>query len=96
MSEQTLALNEDAGYRFAQSITDDVVRNLVLLGIAKARMRFIRQAEQTDSAWRTGLPAAPFDMLFYAKLLASVFERPEVIRSVLAGKTVEQAAGWDI
>ena len=95
MSNQPLILNEDAAYRFAQSITDDVVRNLVQLGIAKARMRFIRPTKQTEHAWRLGLPTEPFDMLFYATVLASVFERPQVIRSVLAGKSLEEAAGWD-
>ena len=95
MSDQALAVNEDAAYQFAQSVRDDVVRNMVLLAIAKARMRFIRPVQQAEHAWRAGLPATTFDMLFYATVLASVFEQPEVIRSILAGKSVEEAAGWD-
>lgn len=96
MSGDPLVVNEEASYQLAQGHPDAVVRNLVLLGLAKARMRFIRGAAQSESEWRRGAPSGTFDMLFYAQLLVAVFERTELIRALLDGQTLEEAAGWNL
>lgn len=96
MSDDPLIVNEEASYQLAQSLSDAVVRNLVLLGLAKARMRFIRASGQSESEWRRGAPSGTFDMLFYTQLLISLFERTELIRGLLDGQSIEQAAGWNL
>ena len=96
MSGDPQVVNEEASYQLAQGQSDAVVRNLVLLGLAKARMRFIRGAAQSEGEWRRGAPSGTFDMLFYAQLLVSMFERTELIRALLDGQTLEEAAGWNV
>jgi hypothetical protein len=96
MSGDPQIVNEQASYQLAQAQPDAVVRNLVLLGLAKARMRFIRGAGQSEGEWRRGAPSVTFDMLFYAQLLVAMFERTELIRALLDGQTLEEAAGWNV
>ena len=66
--DDDVLINEDAAHKFAQSIADSTTRNLVVFGIAEARMRAIQRAGQDEAEWRASLPKKPFDMAFFAKV----------------------------
>ena len=91
-----MPVNESSAATFAKDIADDATRNLVLLGIAVARSRFVKPSGQGDREWHEGLPRSDFDLHFFAKVLATMFTRREVIESILSGKSVEEATGWDL
>lgn len=90
------AFNDRAAFEHVQRIADPVVRNLVGLGLAKARMAFVRVVGQTPAEWRPTLPGADFDLLFYVRLLESMCSETDIIRGVLDGKTLAEASGWDV
>jgi len=89
-------INEELAATIIDSVQDPVVQNLLRLGIAAARMGFVRWEGQSMQDWEQGLPAAPFDMEFFARALARAFAHPDVIRRILDGETIAQASGWDL
>lgn len=96
MNDSKSPARDEGAYRVAQDVSDEVVRNLILLGIASARMRFVRPKDMSVVEWSQRLPAAEFDMEFFARILAAMFERPEIIRAILDGKSLQEATGWDV
>ena len=78
------------------AVENPATRTLLRMAIAQARMQFMRSAEQTEEDWERQLPIAPFDMHFFAKVLAKVFEREDVLRKILDGQPLEEATGWNI
>lgn len=91
-----LPINEAEVQGIVDGITDPIVRNLVTLGIAEMRQRFGRPVGETEGEWLARLPAAPVDMRFYAEVLRSLFRDTELIRAILAGKSIAAASGWDV
>jgi hypothetical protein len=91
-----MPVNESSAEAFASGIADGATRNLVLLGIAVARLRFVKSSEMGDLEWREGLPKGDFDLHFFATVLAAMFSRREVIEAILSGRSVEEATGWDL
>lgn len=91
-----IPFNEAGAERVVSNIDAPILKNAVQFSLAKARMRFIREAGEDEYAWRTQLPAAPFDMGFFASVLKEVFSRPEVVERILRGESIEQATGWDV
>lgn len=94
--DDAILINEAKAHAFAQSLPDTTTRNLVLFGIAEARMRAIRQSGQQESDWQIGLPRDPFDMEFYASVLAGMFSKRDILKGVLDGQDLAAASGWDI
>jgi hypothetical protein len=90
-----ILVNEAVAFSTAEQLADPVTRNLVLLAIAEARMRVIRRVGQNDDDWRAGLPEQPFDMQFFAHVLASMFAKADIIKAVLNGESLAEASGWD-
>ncbi len=82
----SIPLNEDRAGEFIRSIEDPVVRNLVGMAFANARLEMA-----------TGnLPTAPFDVHFFVRLVALTLRRREVVQAVLDGKSIAEATGWDV
>jgi hypothetical protein len=71
-------------------ITDPVVRHLVDMAIAAA---VVEVAQVGDDKV---LPAAPFDLVFFARVVATAFRRTDIVRKVLDGQTPAEASGWDM
>ena len=93
--EDAILINEDAAHRIVKSIPDDITRNLVMFAVGEVRMRAVRRTGQSEEEWRSGLPQQPFDMQFFATVVASMLSQTDVLRAVLDGKSLAQAAGWD-
>lgn len=77
-------------------IASPVTRNLVQMAVAAARMKFMRSMDQSEEDWENELPATPFDMGFFAKVVADAFKNETVVRSVVAGASIQNATGWDV
>ena len=91
-----ILLNESQASEIARAIDDPVVRNLVILGIAEARMHAVRRVQQSEADWRLSLPERPFDMKFFASVLVSVFNKRDIVQGVLNGQDLAQASDWDL
>ena len=89
-------INEDLAQRTVEAIDDPVVRNLVMLGIAHARMLLIQFEGQSNESWEAGLPAEPFDMDFLARTLVRTFGQGETVRKILDGDSLPVATAWDV
>jgi hypothetical protein len=75
-----LATHGPAALAHAQSITDPIVRGLVVRALAKSLGWMTSPATQ-------GRPfAAPIDLLFYTQIFETIFERTHVIESMASGK----------
>jgi hypothetical protein len=94
--DDQIMINELRASEIAQSIDDPVVRNLVMLGLAEARMHVVRTMQQTEEARKVTLPERPFDMQFFASVLVSMFGKRDVIQGVFNGQDLAQASGWDV
>jgi len=94
--KDSMLINEEKAHEIASAITDPVIRNLVIFGIAEARMRVVRRVGQGEAEWRSGLPEQPFDMVFFAAALRSLFGKTDILRGVLAGQNLAEASGWDV
>jgi hypothetical protein len=94
--DDTILINEAKAHKLADALSDPVARNLVLFGIAEARMRVIRRTGQGEAQWRESLPQKPFDMEFYANVLAGMFSKGEILKGVLEGRSLAEASGWDV
>lgn len=84
--EREIPINEDQAGDFIRSIEDPIVRNLVSMAFANARLEIA-----TGS-----VPDAPFDMAFFVRLVHMTVKRTDVVRHVLEGKTIAEATGWDL
>lgn len=89
MDDPFLGAHEDV-QRVVDAITDPVVRNLVNIAIAAA---LIEVAQEGDVKV---LPAAPFDLVFFAHVVGRAFLRTDIIRNVLDGQSPAEASGWDL
>lgn len=89
-----LLVNESEVEAVLSAAPTEIVRNLARMGVAVARMRYARRKDQTEAEWRAGLPAAPFDMRFYASVLVSLFSQTKTIENVLQGQSIADASGW--
>lgn len=87
---------EEGAEQVLSSVEDEVTKNLMKMGFAVARMRYIRWKDMTDAEWEARLPAAPFDMEFFASVLKDVFSEREVLERVLRGESIASATGWDV
>lgn len=90
-----ILLNESEASLATDSIPDPVTRNFVRFGLAEARSRALKVVPHDEIRWRAGLPAAPFDMLYFQSVLRSLFEQRDVVTALLAGSSLAAAAGWD-
>lgn len=90
-----LLVNENEASGATDRIADSVTRELVRFGLAEARMRVLKRVPHNESQWRGALPSAPFDMLFFQRVLQSVFEQRDIVSALLAGAPLSVAAGWD-
>jgi hypothetical protein len=96
MTDRLMVVNEGTAQDFVDSIQDQVVKNLVVMGVAEARMRLARRVGQTEKEWREALPSEPLDMHFFVRVLAAAFSERDVVQAVLDGKSLPEAAGWDV
>lgn len=76
--------------RVLAAIQDPVVRHLVDIAIAAAVVEVGRTGDDKV------MPAAPFDLVFFAHVVATAFRRTDIVRGVLDGQTPAQASGWDV
>lgn len=93
--DNAILINEDASFRQAQRIASDVTRNLVTLAVAEARTRVLRRTGEEEEAWRSRFPEEPFDMKFFVGVLESAFSQLDIVKAVVEGKGLPEAAGWE-
>jgi hypothetical protein len=87
---------EDAeAWAIIQRIADPVVRNLVQIAFAAARLRVTRRVGETESEWRSRLPAGGTDMVLFVEAVLDAFRDKGLVRALLDGRSIEEAAGWD-
>ena len=89
-------LREEEAERVIASIVDPVQERLVRVAVAEARRRFMRPTDMLELEWRKQLPAAPFDMEFFASIMKDLFSNRELIDRLLRGESIEAATGWDV
>ena len=94
--DDEILINEAKASETAKRIADPVTRNMVMFAIAEARMRAMRRVGQAESDWRAGLPETPFDMEFFASVVAELFAKTDIVRAVLNGESLAAASGWDV
>jgi hypothetical protein len=94
MPDDAILINELAANELLKTVDDSTRRNLLLLGLAQARMRAVRPTGVTDQAWRASLPQAPFDMLFFSQILLGMFADRGLIEGVLRGQDPAELTGW--
>jgi hypothetical protein len=92
--ERTQPLNEVEAQAALSQIEDSVTRNLIGFAVARARMEFMHHMDESTDDVERRLPSAAFDMRFFVQVLVKVFSKQQVIRDLLAGKTVAEATGW--
>jgi hypothetical protein len=90
-----ILINEEASFRQTQRIASDVTRNLVTLALAEARTRLLRRTGEGEETWRSRFPEEPFDMKFFVGVLESVFGQLDIVKAVIEGKGLPEAAGWE-
>lgn len=93
--DQKLPINEEKVEDVISAVKSTAAQNLLKVAVARARMEFMRTPEQTEREWQAQLPAAPFDMEFFAKVLAKVFQNEEIIIKILNGASISTASGWN-
>jgi hypothetical protein len=91
MDNTTTPLNEETAEEVIAGIESEPIRNLVRMAFAVARLRFAMR----NGAEESSLPAAPFDMAFFASVLAEAFRSEETVRRVILGESIPTATGWD-
>lgn len=94
--DDDILINETKAHEITKTIADPVTRNLVTFAIAEARMRAIQRVDQGEADWRSGLPEQPFDMQFFASVMASLFAKTDIVKAVLDGQSLAAASGWDV
>lgn len=82
------SLHDEVAKEIIDSIPESVVRNLVRVAFGKAWMRFVRSFTLNGEEIPLRLPAESFDMVFYTRVMRSLFSRPDFIRRILAGEAV--------
>jgi hypothetical protein len=86
---------ETEAHALLGSIDDSITRNLVQIVVAELRRRSV-PPKAANNQWRENLPEAPIDMVFLVHVLTAVMKDHRLLADLLAGKTLEQAAGWDV
>lgn len=93
---RTAPINEDGVDEVLAVIDSPIAKNLIRVAVAAARMQFIVKDGQTEESWAAQLPAADFDMGFFARVVAQAFRNEELVRALLNGSSITEASGWDI
>lgn len=93
---RTTPINEAGADEVLAAIDSPVLKNLVRVAVATARMQFILRDGQTEESWASQLPKADFDMGFFARVVAQAFRNEDVLRAILSGSSIEEASGWDV
>lgn len=96
MTSAVQPLGEEGAAQILDSLDDPVVRELVRLCLAEARMRFMRPQGMSEAQWQMQLPVSPFDMEFFASVVTKALSRRDVLERILAGESLAQATGWDV
>jgi hypothetical protein len=95
IDECRIPLNEEGAERVLAEIESKVVRNLVRMALAQARLAFIHTDGKDKSEWEASLPRSPLDTEFFVRTLAEAFRNEETVRRVLNGESIEEATGWN-
>jgi len=88
-----MALNDEAAERVRLAVEDARERNLVTAALNEAR-RLLVEAE-TDATRTQAPPCSPFDMEFFATIMAEYFWLLPMVERIVAGQSAAQASGWD-
>jgi hypothetical protein len=94
--DRTIPINEAGAEAILKGVEDTAVQTLLRAVVATARMEFIRRTDQSEKEWQAQLPAAPFDMEFFARVLAKALAQPETVRRILDGASIAEVSGWDV
>ncbi len=94
--DRSRPINEEGADAVIASTRDAAVQNLLRIAIASARVEFMRRTDQSEVEWKQQLPGAPFDMEFFARVLAKAFAQPALVKRILDGASVAEASGWDV
>jgi hypothetical protein len=95
MANHPMMLNYDKVEAILREAPNDIVRNLASVGVSVALIRFGKPVGQSDTDYEARLPAAPFDMAFYATVLIAMFRHTDAIKGILDGQSIAQASGWE-
>ncbi len=91
-----ILIHEAEARKRMDALDDRIAKELIRYCIGTARLSCARSKGTTEQEWRAGLPTAPFDMDFFARVLARVFTRRDTVERILAGESVAAATGWDV
>jgi hypothetical protein len=86
VSELWPPLNIEGAAAVERAIERASTRLLVRSALARAVLPHLRAEGASEAEWLAELPAAPFDLGFYAEVVRGFFERTEWLAAVLRGE----------
>ncbi len=90
MNDRSIPLNRDSAYNTMISTPDPITRRLMNFALAQATICFLRPEGQGDDEYYKKLPAEPFDMMFFAKIMQNIFSNQRLLKDILNGKINEE------
>lgn len=93
-----MAINDDGAERVRCAISDRICRNLVTAALNEARKQLVAieaTAETTIDAEPLASPCKPFDMEFFATIMADYLSLVSILDALLEGQSIARASGWD-
>jgi hypothetical protein len=95
MTSQPGQLNADAAYELAGSLEDPILREVIRFALSILEIQFLRPTDMSEQEFAEQLPSAPFDLLFFTKVLTFVFHHKDEVRRMLAGEKREEVFSLD-
>jgi hypothetical protein len=84
--DPSVPLNRDQASDTVSAIEDPVLKHLMTLALGAATVRLVRWNHQSEAEYRSQLPDAPFDLLFFVRVVEQLFADQERIQRVLRGE----------
>ena len=89
MTDRSVPLNRDLAYNAVISTSDPITRALMNFALAQATLCFLRLDGQSIEEYYNNLPAEPFDMMFFTKIMQKIFSHKRLLQDILNGKINE-------
>ena len=94
--QQELLLNLSEAATFVENVSDPSIKILLDMATYQVFRGFMRFSDQplSDEEYLKRLPAVPFDMLFYVRVVKQLFENKYLVMEVLSGNTDAADHTW--
>ena len=84
--ESWMPINRQEAFDAMQAIQDPVLKNLVEFALETATAQFMKWDHLSREEFTRQLPQAPFDMLFFVRVMEKMFTNKERMLRLLEGR----------